>query len=144
MYYRMLGANIGKAARISIKAEIAEFDLVTIMGETSMILCEALESTTGNGCMILCPEGVGNASVGARSIVAPCTAIPDGRIHVGPVSSSYEVCGGTETNTHHQCYNWHALKEPSLFTNMVVVGPISFLVVSFSNILCCWFCIRCL
>jgi hypothetical protein len=67
-------------------------------------------------------------------IVALCTAIPDGRIHLRPMSSSHEVCAGTKMNTHHLRYNRHALTDPGLSTNMFVVGPVSYLVESFSHI----------
>lgn len=134
LYYRMLGANIGKGARISTKAEIAEFDLVTIGEDAAVELSTVRGFGVDNGCMVLGPVGVGRkSSVGVRSVVALYTSVPDG-VHLGPVSSSYEACTGAEANIHHLRYNRHAFNEPCFLSNVFVVAPITLLVDAFSQI----------
>jgi hypothetical protein len=70
-----------------------------------------------------------NASVVAGSIVAPCTTIPDGRIHLGPVSSSHEVCEYPSPALQQACADG-----PGSIHEHVVVGPVSYLLESFSHI----------
>ena len=134
MYYRMLGAKIGAGARISVKAEIAEFDLVTIGENAAVELSTVRGFGVDNGCMILGKVEIGNeASVGVRSIVAPFTKIPDG-FHLHPLSSSYEASNEFDKNIHNLRYNRYAMKEPNLWSNMFVISPITFLVDTFSHI----------
>jgi acyl-CoA synthetase (AMP-forming)/AMP-acid ligase II/acetyltransferase-like isoleucine patch superfamily enzyme/acyl carrier protein len=134
MYYRMLGAKIGKGARISVQAEIAEYDLVTIGNEAAVELGTIRAFGVDNGCMILGAVEVGNnASVGVRSVVAPFTKIPDG-VHLAPLSSSYEASNATEKNLHHRRYNRQAFIEPNIWSNLLVVSPLTFLVDTFSHI----------
>ena len=137
MYYRMLGAKIGKNARISVKADIAEFDLVSI-GENA---CVEFATVRGfgvdNGCMVIGPVGVGNnSSVGARSVVAPYTAIPEGA-HLGPATSSYEVSLAADPSecdaAKHLKYNRQAYPKPSMASQLFVISPISFLVDALSH-----------
>jgi len=125
-YYRMLGAKIGKGAKISLEATLAEFDLVTI-GEGAAIEHSTVRAFgLDNGAMILGSIYVGSyASVGCRSIVAPFTMVPDD-CHLGPVSSSYEV--GTALDNKHVRYNRAALPTPNLFTQVCIGAPITFLV----------------
>lgn len=70
-YYRLLGADIKKNARISLEADIAEYDLVTIGEGAAVEYASVRPFGVDNGCMILGNVGVGNfAGVGARSVVA--------------------------------------------------------------------------
>jgi len=135
-FYRMLGANIGRYARISLEAEIAEFDLVSI-GEGAAVeyaTCRAFG--VDNGCMILGPVKVGKfASVGARSVVAPFTSVPDGN-HLGPVTSSYEMSMPkklADDDLKHLRYNRCKLPEPTVLSQIFIAGPISFFVDSMSH-----------
>ncbi len=133
-YYRLLGATIMKNARISLEADVAEFDLVSI-GEGAAIEYATVRAFgVDNGCMILGPIHVGNfGSVGARSVVAPFTSIPDGA-HLGPVTSSYEICTVAGDDVKHLKYNRRAMPEPSLLSQMLFVGPITFFVDSVSHL----------
>jgi acyl-CoA synthetase (AMP-forming)/AMP-acid ligase II/carbonic anhydrase/acetyltransferase-like protein (isoleucine patch superfamily) len=134
LFYRLLGAKIGKGARISTKAEIAEFDLVTIGENAAVDLCTMRGFGVDNGCMILGTVEVGNfSSVGVRSVIAPFTSVPDG-VHLAPLSSSYEVVSGAEKNEQHWRYNRQALKEPNIWSNLLVIGPITFFVDTFSHV----------
>jgi acyl-CoA synthetase (AMP-forming)/AMP-acid ligase II/acetyltransferase-like isoleucine patch superfamily enzyme len=131
-YYRMLGARIGYGARISIEAEIAEFDLVSIGHGASIEYSTVRAFGLDNGSMILGPVKVGDmASVGCRSVVAPFTSLPD-NAHLGPVSSSYEI--GSSLDSKHLRVNRYALPEPSLFNKLFIGGTITFLVDTVSHI----------
>ena len=131
-YYRLLGAKIAPGVRISLEADIAEWDLV-ILGHNAAIEYATVRAFgVDNGAMILGPVSVGNdASVGARSVVAPFTSVPDGA-HLGPVTSSYEV--GPSWDAKHARVNRRLLPQPSFLMQMFVGGPIEFLVNSISHI----------
>lgn len=130
-FYRMLGADIAWSARLSIEADIAEFDLVTIGNNASIEYSTVRGFGLDNGAMKLAPVAVGNsASVGMRSIVAPGTKVADSR-HVAPGTSSYEICEGDDR---HLAYNRYSVKEPSVIFQLLVRFPITFLVDSFSHL----------
>jgi acetyltransferase-like isoleucine patch superfamily enzyme len=124
-YYRLLGAKIGKNARISLEAEIAEFDLVTIGDNAAIEMCTLRAFGVDNGAMILGRVSVGNeASIGVRSVVAPFTTVPEGE-HLGPLTSSYDV---RALNDQHERVNRRCLPEPDLFHQICVAGSIAFFV----------------
>jgi acyl-CoA synthetase (AMP-forming)/AMP-acid ligase II/acetyltransferase-like isoleucine patch superfamily enzyme len=131
-YYRLLGAEIGKNARISVLADVAEFDLVTI-GENAAVEYSTVRAFgVDNGAIILGPIRVGNnSSVGVRSVVAPYTEIPDGR-HLGPATSSYDMnytaMISTVETANHLSYNRQALPEPFLTSQIFIISPIVFFV----------------
>lgn len=82
--------------------------------------------------MILGPVLVGkDASLGINSVVAPFTSIPD-NTDLGPVTSSYEECKALDSK--HARVNRKCLPEPSLWMQLLVGAPISFLVNAFSEI----------
>lgn len=131
-YYRLLGANIGPGAGISLEADIAEYDLVSIGHEAAVEYSTVRAFGVDNGSMILGPVSVGNnASVGARSVVAPYSKVPD-NCHLGPAMSSYET--GKSLDAKHKRVNRQALPEPSLWAQVLVGGPISFAVDAISHI----------
>jgi hypothetical protein len=125
-YYRLLGAKIGKGARISVEAELAEFDLITIGDSASIELATVRAFGVDNGAMILGPVSVGaKASVGCRSVVAPFTSVPCG-YHLGPGTSSYNI--STKSSTIHARYNRYMLPQPSFLSQMLVGAPITFFI----------------
>lgn len=154
-YYRLLGAKIGNHARISLEADLAEYDLVSIGEGAAVEYCTVRGFGVDNGAMILGPVSIGAvASVGARSVVAPYTSIPDGA-HLGPATSSYELnvlnnmsstqstsddpsstSGNSKSggNPKHARYNRQAIPEPSLLSQFFMVGPISTFVDSVSHL----------
>lgn len=91
-YYRLLGAKIGKGAKVNRAATIREFDLITIEDGANLDKCicrgfAAEQNTT----MYLGAIRVGkDSSVGVGSIVAPGTEVPDSAC-IGPNSSSWET-----------------------------------------------------
>ena len=134
IFYRMLGAKIGIGARISVKAEVAEYDLVTIGERAAVELSTVRGFGVDNGCIILGNVEIGNeASVGVRSVVAPFTKIPDG-FHLPPLSTSYEASHEHESTVQNLRYNRYAMKEPNLWSNIFILGPTTFLVDTFSHI----------
>lgn len=136
-YYRMLGAKIGKKARISLQADVAEYDLVSVGDGAAVEYATVRAFGVDNGCMILGPVAVGNcASVGARSVVAPYTSIPD-NTHLGPVTSSYELYSAEVEpgdNSKHARYNRSALPEPSQLSKYMIAHPIMFAIDSLSHV----------
>ncbi len=130
-YYRMLGANIGWNVRISIAADIAEYDLVTIEDNARVEYASVRGFGVDNGAMILGPVAVGEScSIGVRSIVAPFTKVP-AKAHVGPASSSYEL---VHDDDRHMTYNRYSVPEPNFFWQAFVCSPIAFLVDTISHI----------
>jgi serine acetyltransferase len=131
LYYRMLGATIGSGVKISLEADIAEFDLVTIGDNAKIEYATVRGFGVDNGAMILGPVTVGDSSsVGVRSIVVPYTTVPAGA-HVGPASSSYEL---TCDDDRHLSYNRYAVPEPNIWMRTFVGMPIMFLVDTISHI----------
>ena len=131
-YYRMLGAKIGKNARISLECDVAEFDLVEIGDHAAIEFATLRAFGVDSGAMILGPVKVGShASLGTKSVVAPHTSIPD-NCHLGPVTSSYEV--GKALEDHNARVNRRCLPEPTLLLQLFVVGPITFVTNAFGQI----------
>ena len=131
-YYRLLGAKIGHNACISLEADIAEWDLVTIGDNAAVEYSTVRGFGVDNGAMILGPVAVGiEASVGARSVVAPYTSVANGG-HLGPVSSSYEI--GNALDKKHARVNRRSLPQPSHWMQFFVGTPITFIVDSISHI----------
>ncbi len=131
LYYRMLGAKIGEGAHISLDAEIAEFDLVTIGDYAKVEYSTVRGFGLDNGAMILGPVCVDDwASAGVRSVVAPYTKVPQ-NAHVGPGTSSYEI---THDDDSHLRYNRYAVPEPAWWMQVFVGHPVTFMVNTFSHI----------
>lgn len=98
MYYRLMGAKIGKNVSMS-KVRLGEFDLIEIRDGAILEKCMCRPfAAEWNTTMYLGRIVVGrNATVGAASIIAPGTEIPD-QTCVGPNSSSWELEDATEAN----------------------------------------------
>lgn len=125
-YYRLLGAKIGKGARISLECDVAEFDLVEVGDGAAVEYATLRGFGVDNGAMMLGPVRVGNyASLGAKSVVAPYTSVPD-HSHLGPGTSSYDV--GNALAVKHARVNRKCLPEPDLWRQLFVIGPTTFLV----------------
>jgi acyl-CoA synthetase (AMP-forming)/AMP-acid ligase II/acetyltransferase-like isoleucine patch superfamily enzyme/acyl carrier protein len=125
-YYKMLGANIGRGAKISPECTVAEFDLVTIGKYAAIEMGTVRGFGVDNGAMILGDVTVErNASVGWKSVVAPYTKVPRD-CHLGPVTSSYNVGAGLASK--HKRVNRRTFPEPNLMLQVLVGGPVTFLV----------------
>jgi len=132
-YYRMLGADIGSGARISLECDFAEYDLIQVGRKAAIDLCTLRAFAVDNGAMILGPVRVGNeSSVGLRSVVAPFTQIPDYK-HLGPVTSSYDATPGTWSEQQARV-NRQFFQKPSKLLERLIGVPILFLVNAFSQL----------
>jgi len=121
LFYRLMGAKIGKGAKIAGSAVIAEFDLVTIGAGASV---DDFTTVRGfglsRGGMMLRRVTVGAGSqVGHRSIVAPGHVVPD-RSFVHMHSSSYDVAPGSLPKK----YASHQKSLPSLFLRLCLGYPL--------------------
>lgn len=124
-YYRMLGADIGDGARISLEADVAEYDLVSVGRNAAVEMSTLRGFGVDNGAFILGRVRVGNdASIGVRSVVAPFTSVPDNS-HLGPLSTSYDAKAIHEK---HARVNRRCLPEPSIWIQLFVAAPIVFFV----------------
>ena len=78
LYYRLMGARVGRGTRIAINADLGEFDLLTIgdracIDERAIVRPFALEG----GAMDLKLIMIGaNVSIGTRATVVPGTVLP--------------------------------------------------------------------
>ena len=125
IYYRMLGAKIGKGARISLEAEVAEFDLVTVGDNAAVEMATLRGFGVDNGAMVLGPVEVGkDSSIGVRSVVAPFTSVPD-NCHLAPATSSYDVKALDKKFAE---VNRRMMPQPAPLKQVLVTGTITFLV----------------
>ena len=132
-YYRLLGAKIGPGARISLECELAEFDLVEVGDGAAVEMSTLRGFGVDNGAMILGPVKIGNsASLGIKSVVAPYTSVP-ANSHLGAATSSYEV-GSKALDLKHARVNRQNFPVPTLWREVCIIGPLSFLVNAFGQI----------
>lgn len=98
LYYRMMGAKIGKNVSIA-KVKIGEWDLIEIGDNAVLEKCTCRPfAAEWNTTMYLGKIKIGrNATVGVASIVAPGTEVPDDTC-IGPNSSSWELDSASEEN----------------------------------------------
>ncbi|KAK5653684.1 hypothetical protein OQA88_8714 [Cercophora sp. LCS_1] len=130
LYYRLMGAKIGKGVKIE-SAQIGEWDLVEIQDGAKLdhCICRPFGAET-NTQMYLGRIVIGkNASVGLASIVAPGTRVPDGTC-IGPNSSSWELHDATEAN---RDLSFHAIPEPHWLLDILGTLPIFFLTRAFGS-----------
>lgn len=98
LYYRMMGAKIGKNVTIA-KVKIGEFDLIEVDDGAVLERCTVRPfGAEWNTTMYLGKIKIGrNATVGTASIVAPGTEVPENTC-IGPNSSSWELDSASEEN----------------------------------------------
>ncbi|KAH9913311.1 acetyl-CoA synthetase-like protein [Epithele typhae] len=125
LYYRLLGARIGKDVYIDPKARLGEFDLLTLHTgcriDNSLVRGFCVER---DGYFTLDRIVIGRgATVNTYTQLAPGTVIPDGSTY-GPHSSSHD---GPAPNDFSQ-YNRGAFRQPHWALKVFVAAPIIFLV----------------
>jgi carbonic anhydrase/acetyltransferase-like protein (isoleucine patch superfamily) len=121
LFYRLMGARIGKGAKIAGSAVIAEFDLVTIGAGASVddfTIVRGFGLSRGGMMFRRVTVGAGS-QVGHRSIVAPGHVVPD-RSFVHMHSSSYDVAPGSLPKK----YANHQKHLPSLFLRLCLGYPL--------------------
>ncbi|KAI9715309.1 MAG: putative NRPS-like protein biosynthetic cluster [Chrysothrix sp. TS-e1954] len=99
IYFRCLGASIGKNVRIAKGAKLGEYDLITIEDEVVLERCTVRPfAAEQNTSMYLGRITIAkNASIGLGSFVAAGTSIPRAAC-IGPNSSSWEAADADEAN----------------------------------------------
>ncbi|QIW94821.1 hypothetical protein AMS68_000339 [Peltaster fructicola] len=99
LYYRCLGAQIGRNATIDKDAKLGEYDLITIGDNVVLDACSVRPfAVERNTSMYLGRIRIGTgASVGQASFVAAGTTVPAGTC-IGANSSSWELHDADEAN----------------------------------------------
>ncbi|OJJ84711.1 uncharacterized protein ASPGLDRAFT_170616 [Aspergillus glaucus CBS 516.65] len=99
LFYRLLGAKIGKNVTLAPSAKIGEYDLVEIGDNVVLDTCQVRPfAVERNTSMLLKRIRIGkDSSVGIKSIVAPGADIPENTC-IGPNSSSWELQDADESN----------------------------------------------
>ena len=125
LYYRLLGARIGKDVRIDPKAKLGEFDLLTLHDscriDNALVRGFCVER---DGCFRLEPIVVGRgATVNTYTQLSPGAAIPDGATY-GPHASSHDQ----PSPDGHAQYNRAAVPQPHWALKVFVAAPAIFLV----------------
>ncbi|KAJ7127673.1 AMP-dependent synthetase and ligase [Mycena epipterygia] len=125
LYYRLLGASIGKDVKIDKQAKLGEFDLLTF----------------GDGCLVdnalirgFCVEREGfftldRITVGRHAVVntytqiSPGAVIPDSAVY-GPHASSHDA----PSSESFAAYNRLMIPEPNILLKLFVAWPVIFFV----------------
>lgn len=99
LYYRLLGAKIGRGVSIAKGTVLGEYDLLDIGDYVTLDSCTCRPfAAERNTSMYLRRIVLGrNSSIGLKSIVAPGTILPDDAC-IGPNSSTWEMRDATEAN----------------------------------------------
>ncbi|CAI7643953.1 unnamed protein product [Penicillium glandicola] len=99
LFYRMLGAKIGKNVTMSPSAKLGEYDLIEIGDNVVLDTCQCRPfAVERNTSMLLKRIRIGkDSSIGLKSIVAPGADIPENTC-IGPNSSSWELQDADESN----------------------------------------------
>ncbi|KAK0214939.1 acetyl-CoA synthetase-like protein [Armillaria fumosa] len=121
LYFRLLGAHIGKNVHIAHKAKLGEYDLIRLEDgcrlDTALIRGFCVER---DGQFRLDNIIIGkNAVVNTYTQVAPGAHIPDGAVY-GPHSSSNEAPSPPE----YAAFNRTSFREPHWFLKVFVAYPI--------------------
>ncbi|KAJ5155142.1 hypothetical protein N7492_007945 [Penicillium capsulatum] len=126
LYYRLLGAKIGKNVTLSPSAKLGEYDLVKIGDNVVLDTCQCRPfAVERNTSMLLKRIQIGNdASVGIKSIVAPGAVIPE-KTCIGPNSSSWELQDADES---HRDLLSSRVPQPHWIWKLLIIVPIKMLV----------------
>ncbi|RPD65127.1 acetyl-CoA synthetase-like protein [Lentinus tigrinus ALCF2SS1-6] len=125
IYYRLLGARIGKDVYIDPKARLAEYDLLTLHDgcriDNALVRGFCVER---EGCFRLEPIVIGRgATVNTYTQLAPGAVIPDGATY-GPHASSHDQ----PSPDGHAQYNRASMPQPHWALKLFVAAPIIFVV----------------
>ena len=131
LFYRLLGANIGKNVKIVPSAKLGEYDLIEIGDNVTFDTCQCRPfAVERNTSMLLKRIQIGkDSSVGTKSIVAPGADIPENTC-IGPNSSSWELHDADESN---RDLLTSRIPQPHWIWALLVVEPIKILI---------WVCAR--
>ncbi|CAI7564259.1 unnamed protein product [Penicillium crustosum] len=99
LFYRLVGAKIGKNVTMSASAKLGEYDLIEIGDNVVLDTCVCRPfGVERNTSMLLKRIRIGkDSSIGIKSVVAPGADIPENTC-IGPNSSSWELQDADESN----------------------------------------------
>ncbi|OKL61481.1 hypothetical protein UA08_03423 [Talaromyces atroroseus] len=131
LFYRLLGAKIGKNVTISKTTKLGEYDLVEIGDNVVLDTCQCRPfAVERNTSMLLKRIRIGkDSSVGLKSIIAPGADIPENTC-IGPNSSSWELQDADESNRELLSSR---IPSPHWLWNLILIEPLRILV---------WVCAR--
>ncbi|KAJ7034277.1 acetyl-CoA synthetase-like protein [Mycena alexandri] len=125
LYYRLLGAHIGKGVTIDKHARLGEFDLLTF--NDGCIIDNALIRgfcVEREGSFTLDTVSIGRyATVNTYTQIAPGANIPDGAVY-GPHASSHDASAPQAFSA----YSRPMIPEPRLLLKLFVAWPVIFFV----------------
>ncbi|KAJ5233212.1 NRPS-like protein biosynthetic cluster [Penicillium citrinum] len=126
LFYRLLGAKIGKNVTISPSAKLGEYDLVEIGDNVVLDTCQCRPfAVERNTSMLLKKIRIGkDSSVGLKSIIAPGADVPENTC-IGPNSSSWELQDADESN---RDLLTSRIPKPHWILELLIVVPIKMLV----------------
>lgn len=124
LYYRLMGAKIGKGVTIAGTA-LGEWDLLDIRDGATLTRCVCRPfAAEGNTSMYLGRIVIGeNASIGLSSIIAPGSVVPPSTC-IGPNSSSWELEDAAEEN---RDLSPSQARKPHILLTCFLTGPLVFL-----------------
>ncbi|EFR05287.1 hypothetical protein MGYG_08298 [Nannizzia gypsea CBS 118893] len=126
LYYRALGARIGRNVRIHPHASLGEYDLIEIGDDVVLDNCSCRPfSAERNTSMLLQPIRIGrDCTVGLNAVIASGTDLPSGTC-LGPNTSSWEMEDAQESNRELVSAQ---IPQPHWIWYVLVVVPLSVLV----------------
>ncbi|EZF24482.1 hypothetical protein H103_02985 [Trichophyton rubrum CBS 288.86] len=126
LYYRALGARIGRNVRIHPQASLGEYDLIEIGDNVVLDDCSCRPfSAERNTSMLLQPIRIGaDCTVGLKAVIASDTDLPQGTC-LGPNTSSWEMEDAQESNRELASAQ---IPQPHWIWYVLVVGLLSLLV----------------
>ncbi|MCJ1382767.1 hypothetical protein MMC17_005880 [Xylographa soralifera] len=126
LYFRLLGARIGKGVSIAKGAVLGEYDLLDIGDNVELDSCTcrpfAVERNTSM-CLRRIVLGA-NSTIGLKSFVAPGTILPENTC-IGSSSSTWETKDATESN---RDLSIRRVPKPNAILSVVLGLPIQALV----------------
>ncbi|KAJ3022384.1 hypothetical protein HKX48_006319 [Thoreauomyces humboldtii] len=124
LYYRLLGAHIGRDVTIDPGVTFGEYDLITIGAHSSFDRCVCRPfAAERNTSMYLGKINIGkNCQVGLASVVAAGSVLPDNTF-IGPNSSSWETADVDPLKANRARSR---APSPNLFLTLFVTWPMFF------------------
>ncbi|EEP81832.1 predicted protein [Uncinocarpus reesii 1704] len=126
LYFRLLGARIGKGTVIHKHAILSEYDLLDIGDNVTVDNCICRPfAVERNTSMLLQRIRIGcNSSIGLKTVIAPGTVLAPGTC-IGPNSSSWETEDATEAN---RDLSSSKITQPHWLVRLLFVEPLVLLI----------------
>lgn len=129
IYYRLMGASIGRNVRIHHNAKLGQYDLLSIGDDATIDNAYIRPFALEEGHFSLLPISIGAGScVGVKSVIASGTSLPS-KTCIGPLSSSHEL---KDANVKNRKYCRQAFSSPPLYLILLLGIPILILVFAIS------------